>query len=112
MASDIKNKYLTLSNKQLEEIADYGQGDDVELKIMCRVKSIKTTEQEPLKPGEEPPDPNENPDLIEPESFITLEIVEAEVLNKKPDRKRAEHLGISKDDLNKIGNRKSNPEMA
>lgn len=103
-----KSIFVTLSVRQLEELGDFQQGDDIEMNIKGIVKKIDVPPVPVAKEGEEKPeapDYNENPDELKEERFITIELQTGEVLNEKPERKRAKSLNLTPEEVNHIKNK-------
>lgn len=93
--------FLTISSKQLAEIRDYSEGENVELHIVGEVSEYKQVEKQPVKEGEVKTG-NRDAEDVGDEYIVTIQVKEAGVMNMKEDRKRAEHLGMTPERLNKI----------
>ena len=101
--ADITKGTITLSDQEIVELEDYGEGDNIEIKLIGKVGKIKRPVENELKEGEDLRDKQgEEEPVIKQPSFYVIQGIEAEILNKKPDRKRAEHLGLDKSDLHKV----------
>ena len=90
----IKNKtdniQFVISNADIPELDDYGIDDDIEMHIKAKV--VKITK----------PKLQDNEQKLEEPSDVTLELIEAEIMNMKVDRKRAEKMGVDMSTYKKI----------
>ncbi len=104
-----KKVLLTLSVRQLEEVGDFNENDDIELKFTGVVRKAEIPPAATPKEGEKPevPDYNENPDLLKPDRYVTIELLTGEVLNKKEERKKAESLDLKPEEVQHIKNKMS-----
>jgi hypothetical protein len=102
-----KKTYLTLSTRQLDDLGDFSENDDIEITIKGRVVKMDMPPAPEVTPDAQEPDYNENPELLKPDTKVTLELLEGEVLNKKEKRKRAENLDMTKEDLDQVNRKRS-----
>jgi len=95
-----KAYFITISNQNFEEVGDFNENDDIEVTFKGRVAKVTM----PMQPEGEV-DYNEHPEKLKDEKTYVIEIKEGDVLNKKPERQKAEELGISVERYKKIKSR-------
>ena len=81
---------ITISNKTIPEIDDFGMDDEIEMRIKLKPKSIEQPEFAP------------NKQETDPEKKYRLEIIEAQVTNPKESRKKMERMGLDKERFEKL----------
>ena len=106
-----RHVFVTISTRQLEEIGDFNQDEEIELNFKGVIKKIDIPQvaapvakegEEPAKEEVKAEDLNENPDLLKPDNKVTIELLTGEVVNKKEERKRAESLNLKPEEIRQI----------